>query len=169
MKRILFLSVLSLTLAACGYTFQGRGTKLPPDVRTVGIAIFANRTIQTGIESQISGGFVDRFTSAQRLPVVDQGSADALLTGTIKTFTLNPIAVTSATQIATAYQIIMIVEVQLLRQRDRSVLYRADLSEYGTYNVDANLNVTEANKREAVRLMSISLAGRVHELMLESF
>ena len=62
------------------------------------IPIFGNQTLQTGIESDLTGALVDRFVSARRLSLTSQSAADAVLSGTIKSFIISPAAVTLGTQ-----------------------------------------------------------------------
>lgn len=158
-----------LLLTGCGYHLQGKGSNLPPDIQSVAIPIFGNRTLQTGVESEVTRALVERFTSAQRLAVEDRSSADALLTGTVLSFVNLPIAVTSGTQVTTGYRAVLTVEMILKRQRDGKVFFKSEMSEWRNYAVDPDLAVTENNKREAIRQISILLAERAHEFILENF
>jgi hypothetical protein len=163
----IFSSVLFCT--GCGYHFQGGETNLPPDVQSVAIPIFGNHTLQTGIESEVTRALVNKFISAKRLPVRGQKSADALLTGTVKSFITSSVAVTGATQITTGYRATLTVAILFQRQKDGKTLLKEELSEWWNYSVVSDLAITENNKKEAIRQISLLLAEKIHELVLENF
>lgn len=157
-------------LPACGYHFPGKAAGLPAEIRSVAVPVFANRTIQTGIETTVTRVLVDRIVASKRLAVTEQKSADALLSGTVESFVTSPIAVTSGTQITTEYRATISVAITLTRQRDGKVLWKGGgISEWRNYPVSANLLLTEANKQEAIRQISVLLAERIRDLVLEDF
>lgn len=170
MKRPLFLILLCLFwISSCGYHWRAEETHLPPQIRSLAIPIFANRTIQTGIETEVSRALVEKFISTKRISVTTQSSADAVLTGVVKSFTTYPVAVTTSTQVSTEYRATITVEITFQGQRDGKILFREEMSEWRNYAVLPDLNATEQNKREAIRKISTLLADRVHELILDSF
>ncbi len=161
--------IWTLFFPGCGYRFQGAATNLPPNVRTLAIPIFANRTLQTGIETEFTRALVARFTSAKRLALAEKGSADALLTGTVKSFDNYPVAVSTGIQAATQYRATVGVEITFLRQQDGKVLWKGAVSDWRIYSVDASLAATENNKQEAIRQISALLADKVYVLIMENF
>ncbi len=170
MKRAYAIILLGFFLwSSCGYHLRGRETNLPPEILSVAIPIFGNRTIQTGIEAEVTQALVEKFISAKRLPVTAQSSADALLTGTVKSFTTFPVAVTTSTQVSTEYRATVTIEFTFKGQKDGKVLFREEMSEWQNYPVLADLNATEQNKKEAIRRISALLAERIYELTLGGF
>jgi outer membrane lipopolysaccharide assembly protein LptE/RlpB len=170
MKRtssFLFLAILML--AGCGYRFSGSGARLPEGIYSISIPIFANQTIQTGIESEVTRALVEKFTSARQLRVTGESEADALLRGTVKSFVTSPSAVTLSTQTATEYRATLTVEVTFKRQRDGKVFWKGEMSEWRNYAVVADLAATEANKQEAIQEASQLLAERLYVILLEEF
>ncbi|HXZ35567.1 MAG TPA: LptE family protein [Thermodesulfobacteriota bacterium] len=158
-----------LCLAGCGYQLRGRETNLPPGIYSVAVPIFANRTDQTGIETEVTRALVEKFISTKRLSVGPRNSADSLLTGTVKSFTTFPVAVVSSTQSATEYRATVILEYSFQGQKDGKVLFREEISEWRNYPVVSDLNVTEQNKLDAIRSISVLLAERIHEQILGGF
>lgn len=158
-----------LSLSSCGYHLRGGETSLPPEIRSIAIPIFANRTNQTGIEALFTEALLEKFVSSKRLPVTTQTSADSLLTGTIKSFTAFPVAVTTSTQVSTEYRATVTVEFTFKDQKEGRVLYREEMSDWRNYPVESDLNATEQNKREAIRQISALLAERMYELILWGF
>jgi hypothetical protein len=158
-----------LFFTGCGYHFHDRGTSSPPDVRSIAIPIFSNRTPQTGIESEVTRALVDKFISAKRLSVNRQDSADALLTGTVKSFFTTSVTVTGGTQVTTGYRATLIVEILFQRQSDGKIFLKEELSEWWNYSVVSDLALTEKNKKDAIRQISFLLAEKIHVLILENF
>jgi outer membrane lipopolysaccharide assembly protein LptE/RlpB len=164
-----FIFLGFLILHSCGYQLRGKETNLPPEIRSIAIPVFANRTIQTGIEADVTRSLVEKIISTKRLSVSPQSSADAILAGTVKSFTTYPVAVTTLTQVSTEYRATITVEFTLRGQKDGNVLFREEMSEWRNYPVVSDLNATEQNKREAIRRISLLLAERIHELILGGF
>ena len=159
----------ALLSGGCGYHFTGSGAKLPAGVRSVAIPIFGNQTLQTGIETDLTGALVDRFVSARQLTLTSQNEADAVLSGTVKSFIISPAAVTLATQAATEYRATLTIEATFKRQQDGQVLWKGEMSEWRNYAVASDPAATEANKKDAIRQASDLLAKRLYELLLEDF
>ncbi len=155
--------------SSCGYNFVGGKTELPPGVQEVAIPIFGNRSTQEGIESDVTRALVEKFTSARVFSVTDEKSADALLTGTVSSFVASPITVTTGTQTTTEYRATLTIEFVFKRQKDGRVLRKQMISDWRNYPVVDNLTVTEINKKEAIRQISVLLAERVHETILTNF
>ncbi len=156
-------------LTGCGYHFIGSGARVPEGIRSVSIPVFGNDTIQTGIESEVTRALVEKVTSAKQLLVTRQSEADALLSGTVKSFITLPSAVTLGTQTATEYRATVTIEATFKRQRDGKVFWKGVLSEWRNYPVVPDLAVTEANKQEAIRETSVLLAERLYVILLEDF
>jgi hypothetical protein len=135
----------------------------------VAIPIFGNRTTETGMESVVTEGLVEKFVSSKRLPVTTQSSADALLTGTIVTFTTYPVAVSSSNQFSTEFRATLTLEFTFKDQKTGKVLFREVMSDWRNYPVVQDLNATEQFKREAIRQISFLLAERMYELILGGF
>ncbi len=171
--RVLILFLL-LSFWGCGYQIRGyqiqkRGSSLPSDIQSVAIPVFANRTVQTGIEREITRLLIEKFVATKSLAVTEVKLADAVLTGTIKSFVTFPVAVTSGTQITTEYRATITVEVIFQRQRDGKILWKEEVSEWRNYPVVSDLALTNKFQREAIQQIGVLLAERVHEFILGSF
>jgi outer membrane lipopolysaccharide assembly protein LptE/RlpB len=170
LKRLIHCLLLgTLLLAGCGYQVRGRETNLPPGIHSVAIPIFANQTDQTGIEADVTEALAAKFSSTKQLSVTTRNSADVLLTGTVISFSTTPVAVATSTQVSTEYRATIIVEFVFQTVKDGKILFREKMSEWRNYPVVSDLNVTELNKREAIRRISALLAERVHERVIGGF
>ncbi len=153
----------------CGYHFVGGTADLPPDVQSVAIPMFANRTIEEGIESELTRALVEKFTSSKRIPVLGEEGADTILFGTIRSFVTSPITVTLQTQTVTEYRGTMTIEIILKKGKEGKVLRKVELSEWRNYPVSTSLAATENSKKEAIRQISTLMAERIHEAVLINF
>jgi outer membrane lipopolysaccharide assembly protein LptE/RlpB len=153
----------------CGYHLQGRGTPEYPEIRAVAIPVFGNRTVQTGIESEVTRALVEKFSSSGRIGLASRKAADALVLGTVKSFATTSVTVTSGTQVTTGYRAALTVEVAFQRAGDGKTLWKEEITEWRNYAVVSDLAATENNKREAVRRISERLAERIQERVLGGF
>jgi outer membrane lipopolysaccharide assembly protein LptE/RlpB len=164
-----FILLGALLVGSCGYQLRGRETNLPPGIHSLAIPIFSNRTDQTGVETDVTQALAAKFISSKRLAVTTRNSADALLTGTVKSFSTTPVAVTTSTQVSTEYRATLTIEFTFQGMKDGKVLFREEMSDWRNYPVVSDLNTTEQNKQEAIRRISALLAERIHELILGGF
>ncbi len=161
---------LALLLPGCGYHFQGIQTGLPPDIHSIAIPMFGNQSLQTGVEAEITRALAARFISAARLEVTDRASADALLTGMVKSVENYPIGISGGTiQSATQYRYTVVVEMTLAQPSTGKIIWKGEISEYRIYSVESSLAATENNKQEAIRQISTLLAERIYSVILDNF
>jgi outer membrane lipopolysaccharide assembly protein LptE/RlpB len=86
-KRVSIV-VACLLSSACGYTFQGSGTVLPPDVKVIYIPRVENNSTELGLSDIVTEALREQFESYGIVSVVDRQSlADATLN--VKILSLN--------------------------------------------------------------------------------
>ena len=161
--------LFAVFIQSCGYRLQGSATDLSPDIESLAIPIFTNGTMETGIESEVTRAFVEKFISSKRLSVTSSQKADAQILGTVLSFTTYPVAVTSSTQLTTEYRATITIEITLKRTRDGKILFREKMEDWRNYPVVEDLTATEYNKWQAIRLISVLLAERAHDFILLNF
>jgi outer membrane lipopolysaccharide assembly protein LptE/RlpB len=89
-----------MLLAGCGYHSTGSSaTKLPSDIHTIAIPAFVNKTPQYKIEQLLTRAVVREFVSRTNYQVAKEtgSSADATLSGTVTSASLNPLTYDSQT------------------------------------------------------------------------
>ena len=74
------LAFLALAGPGCPYGFS---TALPSNIRTLAVPVFANRTLEFNLEQEVTTKIVDRFVANNRLRIVPEKDADAVLVGEI--------------------------------------------------------------------------------------
>ena len=127
MKRVLtaFFVVFLASFAACGYSFQGSGSILPDDIKTVSIRISENNTTETGLGLKLTERLVSRFERYGVLKVVEPNQdADAELITQILSVTTRTRNVTDGTDIELDLEMIVSA---VLRRRNGLVLYKNPL------------------------------------------
>jgi hypothetical protein len=129
MRRLQALILIVLTMLAtsgCGYALAGRGSFLPAYIRTVGIPQFENRTATSRIEQVLTEKVRIEFIGRGRYTIrPDTVGADAVLTGEIASFSVQPVGFTEQ-QLASRYLFTVIMRVRFTDARTNEVLWSDD-------------------------------------------
>lgn len=127
MRPLLLVSAATVVLCmgGCGYHTVGAATHLPPDVRTLSVPEFANRTVANGIDRVMTEAVIREFMARTRFQVTPSAKpdADAVLHGTIVQESVRPVTYNTATQQSSSFLITVVASVTLTG-RDGAVLYR---------------------------------------------
>ena len=112
------------TISGCGYHTVGAATHLPPDVHTLSVPMFANRTETYHTETSLTDAVIREFAARSRMRVTPAagGDSDVVLHGTVLTETVVPLTYNTTTQQSSSYLITLVVSVTLT-DRDGKVLY----------------------------------------------
>lgn len=148
MKHALALitSLLLLNIAGCGYSFQGSGSILPQDVKTVAIPIAENDTTSPALGQRFTEALRSRFDRYGVVRVIEsEGEADAVLDAKILKLENKIRETTSKTDIALESSLVMTVSAEL-RRRNGQILYRnANLSASDTIAGVGDVVVTSSS------------------------
>lgn len=167
-KNIIAAGVLCLCLPACGYHLKGTGLKAPEGVETVAVTVLDNRTAESGIEMTFTNDLTYEFTRSKVLRVVDEKTADAVLTGTITSLGVETISYTS--NYDSDERRVRITLNLSLKSRDGKVLWSDPaLAGIEEFKVADDRFVTDRNRREAIGTISERIAERVHNRILQDF
>ncbi len=116
---------LAIALAGCGYRLSGHSNALP-GIQTIGIPTFVNRTSRPEIEQRITEHIIDEFTTRGRARLVPgEEGAQAVLKGTILSYTQNPVAISEQGR-ATRYEIMITAHVILSEVATDKILWEDD-------------------------------------------
>jgi hypothetical protein len=162
-------------------------------VKTISLGPFENRTREVGLEKTLAESLEDEVVQRGRLEVVAPGEGDVSLTGTIRSYTTQPVAFSSRDE-ALEYQAVMTVDLTLTRRSDGAVLWRAtglrQAEEYsavpGTVVTSSSrfqrsalnardlgrftdIQVSEGQRREATERLVERLARSIYDQMMEDF
>ncbi|GBC59921.1 hypothetical protein DENIS_0863 [Desulfonema ishimotonii] len=166
MKNFLIAIALVVAFTGCGYRFTGSGT-LPGGIQTVSVAIFENRTAETGIEATFANDLIYEFTRNGNT-VRPVGQADASLTGVISSMSIETVSrkgqITSLER-----QIKGTVSVTLTDREGKEIWSVKDISEEEAYGIMSEKVATDYNKRAAIDTLSRRLAERIYDRMTQTF
>lgn len=143
------LLVLMFAEAGCGYQFQGSGSSLPEDIKTIGIMPVDNKTTEPDLGLQLTESLRERFDRYGAVKVVDDVSgADAVLSTAIESVSSQVASVTGSSDIELQSDLIITVSGEL-KASDGRVLWRSP-----------RITVTSAiaNVRDAISTTSSAFA-----------
>lgn len=166
-KYIWPIIFIGLFLSACGYQFAGGGN-LPGGIQTIAIEIFENRTTETGLEYTVTNDLIYEFTRKGRTVKKTSQEADAALSGVIESERITTIS-RQGQQSPLARRVEITVNLKLTGSDDGVIWSAPSISEFQEYNVAADKQATEINKRQAIETLSKRLAEKVHNRLTENF
>lgn len=113
-----------LMTLACGYQVAGTASRLPPDIKTIAIPVFTNKSTRFRIEQSVSAAVTREFIERTRFRVTPEpAGADAELKGTIDTVRSGVLTFDPNTGRATTFQIQVTADVELVDLHTRKVVF----------------------------------------------
>ncbi|MFA6413564.1 MAG: LptE family protein [Syntrophales bacterium] len=167
--RVIILLAMLLIPSGCGYHFSPGGEYIDPDVQKIFIEPFANRTSQANLEDTIRLAITDWFVRGQRFKIVDsEDQADALFRGTVKSLTTAPLSY-GGTNVAAEERMTLTLDLSFEDRRTKKTIWKnGDFSGTQDYPV-ANVNATEAARKNALTKLSRDTAERAYRMMMSGF
>ena len=166
---IVSLLLAALALPGCGYNFRGQTSSLPPDVRTIAIPVFENRTGELRIEGTFTNELLERFTRSQILRVVSEGQADAVLKGIIVSADVEDVTYTTS-DTSSRRRITIALDARLLRRSNGEALWEGrNIRRRRTFSVGNTPQGTEDAKGDAITRLAEDMSQTLHDLVLENF
>jgi len=162
----LTLTVFALTLAGCGYSFQGT---LPPHINTVAVPMFLNRTSQPGVEGIITNAVVHAFATNGRLRVVRTADADAVLNGEVTSYSVGPIAFDQSLGIQ-EYRLVVTLNLRMQDVRRNVVIFQQNgVSEQADFRVVGSVSTTVSVEQTALTAAAGEIARSIVSLAIDRF
>ena len=128
--RAALLLALVVAHTGCGYSLAGRGSFLPAYIQRIGIPQFVNSTAVFDLDRQVTEKVRTEFIGRGKYAIVpDATGVDALLTGTISSVTLTPVAFNTSQQ-ATRYALTLTATVEFKDMRANKVLWTNPSMQY---------------------------------------
>ena len=169
-RRAILALVVFAALAGCGYHFKGTGLKAPEGVRTIAITMLENRTSESGIETFFTSDLAYEFTRSKMLRVVGKDTADAVLSGTVASLTVDTISHT-ASYYSDERRVTITLDLALKRADGKVIWSDSALSDKEAFKVVDPLDKlgTEKNRKVAIEAISERLAEKIHNRILSDF
>ena len=136
-----------LGLAGCGYHLAGETVGLPEDVRSLSIGRLTNRSREHGLEKTLAFAIEREIHTRGHFRMEEApAGGDAVISGTIRALHVVPVAFDAKDQ-AVQYQIALVVDLTLTRQRDGVVLWHVTgLQEIDEYSASPRVVVTSSSQ-----------------------
>ena len=165
-RRAIALGLLAAAITGCGYSFRGN---LPEHIQTVAVPVFANKTGEPRIESLLTNGVVEAFSTNGRLRVVNREDADSVLEGEVISYSVYQISYDSQASVK-QYRLTVTVNIKLLDMKKSAVLFEEHgLSEKADFNVQSAVSQTIAVEETAVRSAAIEIGRAIVSITLSRF
>jgi outer membrane lipopolysaccharide assembly protein LptE/RlpB len=162
----LTLTVAALTLAACGYSFQGT---LPSHIKTVAVPMFLNRTSQPGVDGIITNAVVHAFATNGRLRVVRTAEADAILDGEVTGYSVGPIAFSPSLGIQ-EYRLSVVLNLRMRDVRRNVLIFQQNgVSEIADFRVVGSVSTTVSVEQTALTAAAGEIARSIVSLAIDRF
>jgi outer membrane lipopolysaccharide assembly protein LptE/RlpB len=171
LNRIKLSAVILLIAAlgaACGYRFAEQGG-FPGDTERLFVKVLENKTQETGVESIVTNALLAELT-LRKTDELASGfdDADVVLSGVVNLVTIVTISV-SKPDVADERRVTVTVDLKLTKKDGRIVWAANDLTDFEAYLVDTNTQRTDANRRNAIRVLSKRIAERAVNRFSDDF
>ena len=121
---------------------------MPAGIKSLSIKILENRTSETGAENIFTNDLIYEITTQGRAVLTDESSADAILSGVIKSMRIDQIS--HRDSYASLERRVTFTLTLRLKDPTGKVIWSAkDVTENEEYNVSSNKQTTENNRQEA--------------------
>ena len=161
----------TLLTVACGYHVAGTATRLSPDVKTIAIPVFANKSTRFRIEQQVAAAVTREFIQRSTFRVTPERSgADAELKGTITSVHSGVLTFDPNTGRATTFQIQVTADVELVDLHTRKVLFSNPNYVFrGEYQVSQSTTALFEEDEPALERLSQDFARTLVTDIIENF
>lgn len=165
------VAALLVSAAGCGYRIAGQADLLPDEIRTIAVPAFENATERYRLTQAMAGAVTRQFIERTRYRVVaEPEESDAILYGAVVNLFSYPTIFDSTTGRATGMQVIVALDVRLVRQGTGEILYRnSGLTVQNRYEISANQEAYFEESDTALQRMSEDTARAVVSAILEGF
>ncbi|HET9179761.1 MAG TPA: LptE family protein [Terriglobia bacterium] len=166
------LAVCSILLTvACGYRVAGASTRLPPDIKTIAVPVFANKSTRFRIEQQVAAAVTREFIQRTSFRITpDLAGADAELKGTINAVHSGVLTFDPNTGRATTFQIQVTADVELIDFHTRKVLFSNPNYVFrGEYQVSQSTTALFEEDQPALERLSQDFARTLVTDIIENF
>jgi len=160
---LVFLAVFFLAGCA-GYRL---GSTLPPDIKTIYVPLFVNKTREPLIENDATAATIAELQKDGSLKVVNVENADVILECTLDSVSLNPLRYNrSDVTKPNEYRMTIAASVTLKRIRNQEIVSEASVVGEATFPFFGNL---VAAKQSAMPQATEDLAKRIVEKTVEAW
>jgi outer membrane lipopolysaccharide assembly protein LptE/RlpB len=167
--RAVALGSLLLALSGCGYALVGRGSNIPPEIKSVYLKPLENRTQRSQVEQFLTRSIADELVKRQRFAVVGSAAgADAEISGAVVGYGATPVTFDAQGR-ATQYEISITAQLAFKKTGSDKPLWSNDRYNFKeTYPIDASSGFVNFED-DAIERASNRFAQTVVSDLLEGF
>jgi hypothetical protein len=170
-RRSLVLAA-ALVATACGYHLVGTTSSLPPELETMYVATFENKTQWADMDQRLTEAVTQEWVRRRRFQLSDSPEGvDLYLRGVISSLSVSPVTFDEQGR-ATEYQMTLTVQVQLedVRGDEAEILWQdRAFSRRTSYQVDVSAVDYFDRQIESMDEVSKELARALVTAVLEGF
>jgi hypothetical protein len=128
--EVFIVFIMMTYITSCGYySFSGSGLT---GVETVYIPVFANTTIEYGLENDLTDAIINAVNRERSLKLGEASTCDALLEGKILRVTDAPLTFTGGEQVS-EYKVEITIHIKFTDLKKNKVLLDEDFRAFGEY------------------------------------
>ncbi len=170
------LVFLLLFLFSCGYQV-GVTRQFPGKAQKIAILPFKNETYEAAIEDAFTEALKYEFLKSRHVQLVSVKEADAVIYGTIHSFTLSVAGTKEKTftpgrqlkLLATAYTATASVSIAIKDKKTGKVLWEKSLTNPESYGAGEDSLVNETNQRTAISELAQYMMEDIHDQIFMDF
>jgi hypothetical protein len=151
------LFLCGLLLIRCGF-YSFSGSTLPPDVRTVFIPLFENKTPEFGIDQRITDLLVSAITKDNTLKIAGARTADARVAGTLMQVE-DRAGQYDQNEQASDFRITITVQVLFEDVKKKKTLWDETLTQWGRYTTNRDDGIREAVEKLSTDILNRTVSG----------
>ncbi len=178
------MAFLTLSLSSCAYRIGSPDRSLPGGYRQVFVPVFANKSMEPGIEVAFTNSLIQEFERAKIGRLTEDTQAEVIAEGTIQSVTYTPkskkegLDLPTGSVLAAQYQILITAQIRLLRSSDRTVLWQGTFTGERDYIAPqvliAGVNTVNpiynlSGRRQNIDSMAVKMMSEAHDRMTENF
>jgi len=162
-RRIAETSAALCLILSAGCVYQ-LGTSLPPNMRSIHVPLFSNRSGEPLVETEVTHGIISEIQRNGNLKIASADTADIILEGALTAFAIEPIQYErDAPKRAREYRLRLAADITVRKRSGETILTRSVKGE----NTFMLLGDLTSAKRAAFPKAAADLAHNVVECIIE--
>ena len=171
---------VSMQSIGCGYHFRANGKPVGLKIESIAIPLLASSSSEKGFEAEFTRIIREEFISHGNIPIVEQGKADMVLTGTVYEIKTRPLTYDSSTQTVggnivtqettSGRRLKIRLEIKLIDRATNNIIWHENsMEEEARFEVGADPLENRYNQNQALIKISRLLAKRIYMKTMERF
>lgn len=166
MKKFLIICLFPF-IVACGYKFEGGGY-INKDITRVAVKVLENKSSETGADVIFTNALIREILQKTETKVVDEATATAVISGTIKAITFSSLSRVSVESVIER-RVSVVMDLQMVNKEGEVIWSAMDLNSNEAYKTTQDTVTDEGNKGTALEKIAVRSTERIVSRMLNNF